>query len=95
MTKKMFLHAAVIFTLLTGGTALYAQMGPEQGGGNWGRGQGQPPTAEQRLQRMTQQLNLTGANSRNRMIPITTPRRIAIDENRSPVLETGNNAKSW
>jgi len=61
MTKKLLFHAAVIFTMLTGGTALYAQMGPEQGGGNWGRGQGQPPTAEQRLQRMTQQLNLSDA----------------------------------
>ena len=47
-------------TMLTGGTVAFAQMGQEQGG-QWGRGQGQPPTAEQRLQRMTQQLNLTEA----------------------------------
>ena len=59
--KKMLLHAAVIFTLLAGSTALYAQMGQGQGGGQWGHGQGQPPTAEQRLQRMTQQLNLSEA----------------------------------
>ena len=38
----------------------FAQGPPDsgQGGGSYG-GHGQPPTAEQRLQRMTQQLNLT------------------------------------
>jgi hypothetical protein len=60
--KKNLLFAAVIFTMLTGGTAVYAQMGQEQGGGQWsGHGQGQPMTADQRLQRMTKQLNLTDA----------------------------------
>lgn len=60
--KKNLLFAAVIFTMLTGGTAVYAQMGQEQGGGQWsGRGQGQPMTADQRLERMTKQLNLTDA----------------------------------
>ncbi len=58
--KKNLLFAAVIFTMLTGGTAVYAQMGQEQGGGQWsGHGQGQPMTADQRLQRMTKQLNLS------------------------------------
>ncbi len=60
--KKNLLFAAVIFTMLTGGTAVYAQMGQEQGGGQWnGHGQGQPMTADQRLQRMTKQLNLSDA----------------------------------
>ena len=64
--KKHLFVAAVMFTMLAGATIMFAQMGQEQGqgqgGGQWGRGPGgQPPTAEQRLQRMTQQLNLTGA----------------------------------
>ena len=59
--KKNLLHAALILTLLAGGTALYAQMGQGQGqgGGSGQWGHGQPPTAEQRLQRMTSQLNLS------------------------------------
>jgi hypothetical protein len=63
--KKMLLHTTVILTMLAGSIAVYAQMGQgegqAQGGGQWGHGQGQPPTAEQRLQRMTQQLNLSEA----------------------------------
>ena len=59
--KKNLLHAAVIFTLLAGSTAIYAQAPQEQGGGQWGHGQGQPMTADQRLQRMTKQLNLSDA----------------------------------
>ena len=60
--KKLLLHAVVIFTVLAGSSALHAQMaqGQEQGGGQWGHGQGQPMTADQRLQRMTKQLNLSG-----------------------------------
>jgi len=58
--KKHVFVAAMIFTMLAAGTVVFAQMGQEQGG-QWGRGQGQPPTAEQRLQRMAQQLNLTEA----------------------------------
>ncbi len=61
--KKVLLHTAVIFAMLAGSSAVYAQMGQGegQGGGQWGHGQGQPPTAEQRLQRMTKQLNLSEA----------------------------------
>ena len=59
--KMKLLHAAVIFTVLAGGTAVYAQMGPNQGGGPMGHGPRQPMTADQRLQRMTQQLNLSDA----------------------------------
>jgi protein CpxP len=59
--KKNLLFAAVIFTMLTGGTAVYAQMGQEQGAGQWGHGQGQPMTVDQRLQNMTNQLNLSEA----------------------------------
>jgi Spy/CpxP family protein refolding chaperone len=59
--KKNLVHAAVIFAVLACSTAVYAQMGPDQGGGQWGHGQGQPMTADQRLQRMTKQLNLSDA----------------------------------
>jgi len=59
--KKNLLHAAVILTLLAGSTAIYAQAPQEQGGGQWSHGQGQPMTADQRLQRMTKQLNLSDA----------------------------------
>ncbi len=59
--KKSILNAVVIFTLLAGGTAIYAQAPPEQGGGQWGQGQRQPMTADQRLQNMTRQLNLSEA----------------------------------
>jgi periplasmic protein CpxP/Spy len=59
MKKQNMFVAAVIFTMLAGGAVVYAQNAPEQGGGQWGHGQ--PPTADQRLQRMTQQLNLTEA----------------------------------
>ncbi len=61
MMKKKFVHAAVILAVLAGCTAVYAQMGTGQGGGQWGHGQGQPMTVDQRLQRMTQQLNLSDA----------------------------------
>ncbi len=56
--KKTFFYAAAIFTLLAGSTAVYAQMpqGQDQGGGPR-----QPMTADQRLQRMSQQLNLSEA----------------------------------
>jgi Spy/CpxP family protein refolding chaperone len=59
--KKNLLQAAVIFTMLASCTAVYAQMGPDQGGGQWSHGPGQPLTADQRLQRMTRQLNLSDA----------------------------------
>ena len=62
MTMKMnLLHTAVIFAVLMGGTVVYAQMAPEQSGGQWGQGQHQPMTADQRLQHMTKQLNLSDA----------------------------------
>ena len=59
MKKRNMFVAAVVFTMLAGGTSMYAQTGQDQGGGQWGHGQ--PPTADQRLQRMTQQLNLSEA----------------------------------
>ena len=55
--KKFIFHAAVACAFLTAAAALYAQMPENQGGGQWGHGQ--PPTVDQRLQRMTQQLNLS------------------------------------
>lgn len=56
--KKTFLYAVAIFALLAASTAVFAQMpqGQDQGGGPR-----QPMTADQRLQRMSQQLNLSGA----------------------------------
>jgi protein CpxP len=59
--KMILIYAAAILAVLAGSTALYAQMGPQQGGGPWGHGPGRPMTAEQRLQRMTMQLSLTDA----------------------------------
>ena len=64
MTMKMkmtLMYATAILAVLAGSTAVYAQMGPQQGGGPWGHGPGRPMTAEQRLQRMTRQLSLTDA----------------------------------
>ena len=57
--NKAFLRAAAMACLLLGAMAVFAQdaPAPPQGGGGWQRGQ--MPTAEQRLQRMTQALNLT------------------------------------
>ena len=56
--KISLLHTAVILAVLAGSTAAYAQMGPDQGGA-MGHGPGQPMSADQRLQHMTKQLNLT------------------------------------
>ena len=62
MTMKMkLMHAVAVLAVLAGSTLLYGQMGPQQGGGPYGHGPGQHMTAEQRLQHMTRQLNLTEA----------------------------------
>ena len=58
--KMNLLHAAVMFAVLVGSAAVHAQMGPDQGG-SMGHGPRQPMNADQRLQRMTQQLNLSEA----------------------------------
>jgi periplasmic protein CpxP/Spy len=58
--KKKLLQAAMILALLTGSAAVYAQMGPDQGGGQMGHGP-RPMSADQRLQHMTKQLNLSDA----------------------------------
>ena len=55
--KKNFLYAAAIVALLLGTVAVYAQEPAPPGGGQWGRGQ--MPTVDQRLQRMTQALDLS------------------------------------
>lgn len=57
--NRAFLRAAAMVCLLLGAMAVFAQdqPAPPQGGGGWQRGQ--MPTADQRLQRMTQMLNLT------------------------------------
>jgi len=57
--KRTFLYSAAIVALLLGAVAVYAQEpAAPQGGGQWG-GRGQMPTVDQRLQRMTQALNLS------------------------------------
>jgi len=61
MKKMELIRVAAVLAVLAGSTALYAQMGPQQGGGPYGHGPEQPMTAEQRLQRMTRQLNLSDA----------------------------------
>jgi Spy/CpxP family protein refolding chaperone len=57
--NQAFLRAATMACLLLGAMAVFAQepAAPPQSSGGWQRGQ--VPTAEQRLQRMTQALNLT------------------------------------
>jgi Spy/CpxP family protein refolding chaperone len=56
--NKNLLRAIAMLAVLVGGSMLYAQM--SQGGGQPGPGPSAvPPSPEQRLQRMTQQLNLT------------------------------------
>lgn len=59
--KKLAIHVALMFAITASGAALFAQESAEQappGQSPMGL-HTQPPTAEQRLQRMTQQLNLT------------------------------------
>lgn len=56
--KKTFLYSVAMVALLLGAIAVYAQEPAPQGGGQWG-GRGQMPTVDQRLQRMTQALNLS------------------------------------
>jgi Spy/CpxP family protein refolding chaperone len=56
--KKNLLSMAALATLLLGTMTAVAQMPSEQSGGQWGHGQ--PPTVDQRLQHMTQALDLTG-----------------------------------
>ena len=57
--KKFLLPTAAMLALMVGTLTAYAQMPSEQGGGQGQWGHGQPPTVDQRLQRMTQQLNLS------------------------------------
>jgi periplasmic protein CpxP/Spy len=56
--KKTFLYSVAMVAFLLGAVAVYAQEPAPQGGGQWG-GRGQMPTVDQRLQRMTQALNLS------------------------------------
>ena len=56
MKKTSLPMAALLTLLLLVSCTAFAQMQPEGGGQG---GHGQPPTVDQRLQRMTQMLNLT------------------------------------
>jgi len=53
--KRVLSHVAVALAVTIGAASACAQMA--QGGGEWGHGQ--PMSADQRLQMMTKQLNLT------------------------------------
>ncbi len=55
--KQIFLRGTLAMAVVLGGATAYAQMGGGQGGGEM-HGH-QPMSADQRLQMMTQQLNLT------------------------------------
>ncbi len=56
--KTIILRSALSLAVVFGGVTAYAQMGGQMGGGGF-HGQRQPMTADQRLQMLTQQLNLT------------------------------------
>ena len=56
MMKRFFLHCGLAVAVVFGGATAYAQMGGPGGGQH---GQHQPMSADQRLQMLTQQLNLT------------------------------------
>jgi Spy/CpxP family protein refolding chaperone len=57
--KKVLIHAALAFIVALSSAAIYAQEPQDQApSGHMGM-HGQPPTTEQRLQHMTQQLNLS------------------------------------
>jgi Spy/CpxP family protein refolding chaperone len=55
--KQIFLRGALAVAVVLGGVTAYAQMGAPAGGAE--HGQRQPMSADQRLQMLTQQLNLT------------------------------------
>jgi Spy/CpxP family protein refolding chaperone len=58
--KKVLIHAALAVSVALSGATTYAQEPSEQGPAGQHMGMhGQPPSADQRLQRMTQQLDLT------------------------------------
>src|SRR5664279_3261742 len=59
--KKSLFYVCVIVMALASCLATYAQMPQEQGSGPSGRGPGQGMTADQRLERMSKQLNLSEA----------------------------------
>src|SRR5664279_4868271 len=59
--KKSLFYVCVIAMTLASCLAMYAQMPQEQVGVPSGRGPGQSMTADQRLERMSKQLNLSEA----------------------------------
>jgi len=61
--RKNLLFVGTAVAMLASSLVLHAQMqqGQEQGMGQSGRGPGQPITADQRLERMSKQLNLSEA----------------------------------
>jgi Spy/CpxP family protein refolding chaperone len=67
--KKFLIHTVVASAFLMGAVAVYAQAPEGQGGGQWSRGQ--MPTVDQRLQHMTQALNLTD-DQQQKIKPILT-----------------------
>jgi periplasmic protein CpxP/Spy len=61
--RKSLLFVGAVVAMLASSPVLRAEMqqGQEQGTGQSGRGSGQPMTADQRLDRMSKQLNLSDA----------------------------------
>jgi len=55
--KQIFLNGTLALAVVLGGATAYAQMGAQAGGDM--HGQRQPMSTDQRLQMLTQQLNLT------------------------------------
>jgi Spy/CpxP family protein refolding chaperone len=67
--KKLFVCALLVLAVACGGTALYAQDTMSQSGGQGGGGGRHMMSPDQRLQHMTQQLNLT-ADQQQKIKPI-------------------------
>ncbi len=102
--KQSILNAVVILTFLAGGTAVFAQAPPQQGGGQWGQGQRQPMTADQRLQGMTKQLNLSDAqqqqikpileNESKQMQAVREDSSVAPEDRRSKMMQIRQDTSS-
>ena len=71
MMKRFVIYSALALAVALGGATAYAQTGA-QGGGS---GQHQPPSPEQRVQMLTEQLKLTNDQQQN--IKLITWRELA------------------
>lgn len=98
--KRFLMYSALALAVVLGGATAYAQTsGP--GGGN---GQHQPPSPEQRVKMLTQQLNLTNDQQQNikliledesnRMESLRSDSSLTQQERRSKVQEIRQNTKT-